>query len=105
MGEFVPVSVDAESMLHQRHRRTYVALIVAAVLLAVVGSPLLMTGCASFVNSAATGGLATSGGSLACFARLTASAVPLAIAGVVWHRACELERILQTEESARRSRR
>ena len=104
MGEFVPISVDAETMLHHRRRRTYVALIVAAVLLAVVGSPLLMTGCANFVNSAATGGLATSRSSVACFARLAVSAAPLAMAGVVWNRACELERILQAEDLQRRSR-
>jgi hypothetical protein len=104
MGEFVPVSDDAEIMLHHRRRRTYVAMIVSAVLLAVIGSPLLMTGCAVFVNSAATGELATAHSSLACFVRLAASAVPLAMAGFVWHRACELERILHAEDSARHSR-
>jgi len=98
MGESGPIEFDSKSELHARHQRTYQTMIVVAVLLAVVGSPLLMTGCAGFVDAVSTGGLTSSASTLACFMRLAVFSSPLAIAGLTWHRARAMERVLEAED-------
>ena len=73
-------------------------MIAAAVLLAVVGSPLLMHGFARFVEVMSSGGVSSVADALSCVARLSASASPLLLAGFTWHRARQLEKVLEEDD-------
>jgi len=105
LGEAAPEVDRADSGSYARHRRTYQRMIVAAVTLAVVGSPLLMHGFARFVDAVSSGGLGTVPAALLDVARLAVSASPLLLAGFTWHRARALERILEEEDREKYTRR
>jgi len=98
LEESVSVPDDSGSQLHERRRKTYHLMIVLAVLLAVVGSPLLMRGFAGFAAALSAGVCASSAGALRSAGLLVISASPLALAGFTWHRARSLERLLDDDE-------
>lgn len=101
VGEFAPVPDGAGTESHERHRRTYHTLVAIAVVLAVVGSPLLMRGFAAFVGAVSSGRFESSAQTLRGVGLLVISASPLAISGLAWRRACALEHLIEQENLRR----
>ena len=102
MGERTPAGIPVDTEAHERHRKTYQVLLVIAICLAVIGSPMLMEGAVSLVNGITQGSVDPEA-VVVGVGRFAVGAAPMVLAAYTWGKVRGLERVLEEEELRGRS--
>jgi hypothetical protein len=97
MGEPAPADGYVDAQVHARHRRTYQLLLVIAICLAVIGSPMLMEGAVALAKGITQDPSQPHAAAYGLF-RFALGAAPMVLAGYTWGKVKGLERLLEQEE-------